>query len=101
MMLIIELTYKKPFDDVNKLLQSHRDFLDKYYKEKLFLASGPKNPRNGGIILSSGDRVTIDKILEEDPFYQHEIADYRIIEFEPNKYSDDFKNLLGQNAKNL
>lgn len=94
-MLIIELTYKKSLDDVNKLLQKHRDFLSKYYGEKVFLASGPKNPRNGGIILSMSEKATIDKILKEDPFYQHEIADYRIIEFEPNKYSDEFKNILG------
>ena len=51
--------------------------------------------RNGGIILSMSDKATIDKVLEEDPFYQHEIADYRVIEFEPNKYSDEFKNILG------
>ena len=94
-MLIIELTYKKPLDEVNELLQKHRDFLSKYYREKVFLTSGPKNPRNGGIILAMGDRATIDKVLEEDPFYQHEIADYRVIEFEPNKYSDEFKNILG------
>lgn len=92
-MLIIELTYKKPLDDVNQLLHKHRDFLDKYYKKKLFLASGPKKPRNGGIILSRGDQATISKILEEDPFYQNEIADYRVTEFEPNKYSDEFKNI--------
>ena len=93
-MIIIELTYKKPLDDVNELLQEHRDFLDKYYGEKLFLASGPKNPRNGGIILSMGDQSTINKILQEDPFYQNKVAEYKIIEFEPNKYSDGFKNIL-------
>ena len=96
-MIIIELTYKKTLDDVNMLLQKHRDFLDKYYGEKLFLASGPKNTRNGGIILSMGDQETINKILKEDPFYQHGIADSRVIEFEPTKYSDDFINFLGKN----
>ncbi len=94
-MIIIELTYKRSHDEVNKLLPGHRDFLDKYYRERLFLASGPKSPRDGGIILAMGDRATINKALEEDPFYQHEIADYRVIEFEPNKYSDEFKNILG------
>jgi len=95
-MVIIELTYKKSLDDVNMLLQKHRDFLDKYYGEKLFLASGPKNPRNGGIILSMSDQETINKIIKEDPFHQYGVADYRVIEFEATKYSDDFKNLLGE-----
>ena len=38
-MIIIELTYKKPLDEVNALLQEHRDFLEKYYLEK---RSSPK-----------------------------------------------------------
>ena len=89
-MIIIELTYKKSLDEVNALLQEHRDFLEKYYSEKMFLASGPKNPRNGGVILAIGDLSLINKIIEEDPFYQHDVADYRIIEFEPNKYDANF-----------
>lgn len=93
-MLIIELTYKKPLSEVNKLLEQHRAFLDKYYGKKLFIASGPKEPRNGGIILSRGDKETVKKILQEDPFYQNQIADYQIIQFEPNKYSDEFKMIM-------
>ena len=90
-MIIIELTYKKSLNEVNALLQKHRDFLEKYYSEKMFLASGPKNPRNGGVILAIGDLSVINKIIEEDPFYQHDVADYRIIEFEPNQYNSNFK----------
>ncbi len=93
-MLIIELTYKKSISEVNKLLEKHRIFLDKCYSKKLFIASGPKEPRDGGIILSKADQTTINKILQEDPFYQNEIADYRIIQFEPNQYSDDFEKIL-------
>ena len=89
-MIIIELTYKKSLDEVNTLLQEHRDFLERYYSKKMFLASGPKKPRNGGVILAIGDLSVINKIIEEDPFYQHGIADYRIIEFEPNKYDANF-----------
>jgi uncharacterized protein YciI len=94
-MLIIELTYKKPLDEVNALLQQHRDFLDKYYGEKLFIASGPKHPRTGGIILSMSDQSTINKVLQEDPFYQNKVAEYRVIEFEPNRCSHEFEGILG------
>lgn len=93
-MIIIELTYKKSLGEVNELLQAHRDFLDKYYKKNIFLISGPKNPRNGGIILSMQAQATINEIIKEDPFYQEGIADYRVIEFEPTKFSDNFVSLL-------
>ena len=41
-MLLIELTYKKPIDEVNNFLDQHRSFLNKYYENGIFLASGPK-----------------------------------------------------------
>ena len=31
-MLLIELTYKKPIDEVNNFLDQHRSFLNKYYE---------------------------------------------------------------------
>lgn len=49
-MLIIELTYKKSLDEVNSLLDEHRSFLDQFYSQGLFIASSPKNPRDGGVI---------------------------------------------------
>ncbi len=93
-MIIIELTYKKNLDEANKFLEGHRAFLDKYYSQNIFIASGPKNPRNGGIILALGDKETIEKIIHEDPFHQQQIADYRIIQFEPNKYSQLFEKFI-------
>jgi uncharacterized protein YciI len=76
-------------------LQAHRDFLEKYYSKKVFLASGPKKPRNGGVILAAGDLSVIEALIKEDPFYQQDIAAYRLIEFEPNQYAGDFKMMLG------
>lgn len=98
-MLIIELTYKKSLDEVNNLLEEHRNFLDKYYSQGLFVASGPKNPRDSGVILALSDKETIDKVIQEDPFYQHNIADYEFIQFEPTKYSHHFGKLI-QSDKN-
>ena len=52
-MVIIELTYKKPISEVEKHLNDHKAFLNKNYNNKMFLASGAKVPRAGGIILSN------------------------------------------------
>lgn len=98
-MLIIELTYQKPLDEANILLEEHKSFLDKYYSEGLFIASGPKNPRDGGVIVTLSDKETITKIIQEDPFYKHNIADYKFIEFEPTKYSHHLEPVI-QSHKN-
>ena len=50
-MFIVNLTYIKPLDAVEKYLEKHIDFLNQYYTKGLFIASGRKNPRTGGIIL--------------------------------------------------
>lgn len=93
-MVILELIYKKSLDEVNKYLDAHREFLSKYYSEGIFIASGPKIPRDGGVILALIDKDNARKIITEDPFFYHEIAEYKIIEFEPNKYSEPFKRVL-------
>ena len=50
-MFIVNLTYIKPLDKVEKFLEKHIDFLNQYYTKGHFIASGRKNPRTGGIIL--------------------------------------------------
>jgi uncharacterized protein YciI len=67
-------------------------FLDKYYARNKFVFSGRKHPRTGGIILANHvTKSEIDKIIEEDPFKRHEIADYEIIEFIPTRYDKRFE----------
>jgi uncharacterized protein YciI len=86
-MFIIHLTYLKDLSAVDEHLESHRRFLDQYYAANIFLASGPKNPRDGGIIIALGkDREQLMAILEQDPFYQQGIAHYELIAFTPVKY---------------
>ncbi|MHC1748612.1 MAG: YciI family protein [Cellulosilyticaceae bacterium] len=91
-MFILNLTYVKPIEDVEKYLSCHISFLEKYYETGKFICSGRKNPRTGGIILCSAQDINeVNTILNEDPFYKENIATYEIIEFVPTKYADNFK----------
>lgn len=93
-MVIIELTYKKSVDVVEQYLQKHRDFLATYYEANIFIASGPKVPRNGGVILAKTSKDEALKLIGHDPFYEHGIAEYKIIEFEPNRYTEEFQTVI-------
>ena len=85
-MFIVMLKYKKPVTQVDEVVAAHRAFLDEGYKKDYFLASGPLNPRNGGVILTRAlPRTTLDAVLQNDPFYREGIADYEVIEFDPVK----------------
>ncbi|MCL9807030.1 YciI family protein [Flavobacterium amniphilum] len=85
-MFIIALTYCKPIEEVEKNLQEHIRFLDKYYAQEKFILSGRKNPRTGGVILAvNTTKEELAKIIQEDPFHQHGIARYEITEFIPTR----------------
>ena len=97
-MFIANLKYKKSMEEVNKALEAHLEYLDKYFEKGKFICTGKKSfPELGGVILfNSNNLEEAKKILYEDPFYVEEIADYEIIEFKPVKFGKNFsiENLL-------
>ena len=89
-MFLIELTYKADLAEIDAHMAAHVVFLKKHYAAGNFLVSGRKIPRDGGIILAVGkSRQQIQTIIEEDPFYQHGLADFRIIEFRASQRAHD------------
>ena len=94
-MFLIQLTYKTPISEVDKYLSSHREFLDYYYKKGVLLLSGPIKPRTGGIIIAlTKDRAYLESILQKDPYYLAEIADYELIEFTPVMHREELKDII-------
>ncbi len=88
-MFIAILTYKKPLSEVDKFLQAHRDYLAEHYASGDFIASGPQNPRIGGVIMIKAvDREAVNAIISQDPFNINGIADYQIVEFTPTMFCD-------------
>jgi len=54
------------------------------------VVSGRKIPRDGGSILAVGkSRDEIERIVAEDPFQRHGLADFRIIEFRASQRAKD------------
>ncbi|MGA9047227.1 YciI family protein [Sulfuricurvum sp.] len=89
-MFIISLTYIKPLEEVDALLEEHVEYLKEQYRLGNFLASGRKVPRDGGIILARAvAREEIETIISLDPFYRHKIASYEITEFTPTMTSPE------------
>lgn len=94
-MFIVELTYKVSLCEVDKHLDAHISYLNKQYDLGNFIASGRKEPRDGGIILSKlPNKETLLEILNKDPFKEHNLADYKLIEFAPSKTGKGFENLI-------
>ncbi|MEP0236298.1 YciI family protein [Roseibium sp.] len=83
-LFVLELEYAVGLDEVDAQLSAHRVFLEQNYERGVFLASGPKLPRTGGVILAkASSREQIEAIVRDDPFQKNGLAVYRITEFEP------------------
>jgi len=91
-MFIALLTYVRPLEEVDALIPEHVRFLDEHYASGLFVASGRRVPRTGGVILISGeDRERAIAVLESDPFHVAGVAKYELVEFVPTKMRDGFE----------
>ena len=94
-MFVVLLHYSQPLEVIDGLLDAHRLFLDKNYARGVFLASGRRLPRTGGVILArAGSRDDLEAILAEDPFAKAGAASYEIIEFLPGKVAPGLEGLL-------
>lgn len=92
---VIVLTYVKPLDEVDAQLSAHVEWLKKGYADGLFLASGRKIPRSGGVILAKGDNMDLLRAwLSQDPFQQSGVAKVDIIPFEATMAAPPLQNLL-------
>ncbi|MBN2427802.1 MAG: YciI family protein [Deltaproteobacteria bacterium] len=84
-MFIVNLSYIKPLDTVDRHLPEHKEFLREQYAKGVFIVSGRKVPRTGGVILARGkSRKELLAILEADPFFRDGIADYEVTQFTPS-----------------
>lgn len=94
-MFIINLHYIVPLEELDAHMTDHVKYLKKYYKADVFIMSGRKAPRTGGIIIAQADsKEALEMIIAEDPFYKHELAEFTITEFLASQAHPDIKELL-------
>ena len=94
-MFLVLLNYIKPISAVERLIDEHREFLLRYYAAEAFVLSGRKEPRTGGVILASAaTRAEIEAIIQNDPFYRAQVAEYEVIEFLPSMAAEDLTRFI-------
>ena len=97
MYAIAILRYRRPLDEVLTMLESHRAYLRSLKEQGLLLASGPMDPRSGGLVLLRvpDDAVhdTLDRIRDDDPFTKSGMAQYELIPWAPTIGKEDLDQL--------
>ncbi len=87
MYAIAIVRYRKPLDEVLKVVEAHRDYL----------ASGPLDPRYGGLLLlrvpDEQAPSHLDRVRDDDPFVATGTAQYEIWPWLPNIGREDLDRL--------
>lgn len=85
-MFAIILDYTAPIDQIDNLLDEHVAWLDTHYRDGVFLASGRREPRTGGVILATDMPIERAQALaDSDPFARHGVAIHTLVRFHPSK----------------
>lgn len=94
-MYILSLVYKVPTEEVDKHLEAHVIWLREGYASGMFLASGRKVPRTGGVIFATGARAEVEAMARLDPFAVYGVADYEITEVNFTMTAEGLEGLKG------
>lgn len=81
---IASLSYTVPIERIDAVLADHLAWLKAGHEAGHFLAWGPREPRDGGLIfVRAGSRAEAEALLASDPFMVHQLADCTIMEWTP------------------
>lgn len=93
-MFVVIVHYIQPLSEIDARLEEHVAYLKRQYQAGVFVASGRQVPRSGGVILArAANRQALRAVLEQDPFSQHGLAEYQVIEFTPSLTAPDCASL--------
>jgi uncharacterized protein YciI len=94
-MFVISLTYTAPLEQIDAHLAAHRAFLSEQYARGVLLVSGPRLPREGGIIIANvASREAAEELVRQDPFHLAGVARYEFVQFVPALRADVLDGLL-------
>ena len=69
MIVLAELRYTRPLDEVLAHVDAHRAYLRSLQEQALLVLSGPLEPRTGGVLILSVDNLAhAEKLATDDPF---------------------------------
>jgi uncharacterized protein YciI len=90
------IRYRRPLEDVLVHQEAHRAYLRSLKEKGVLIASGPCNPRFGGLLLlrvPDDDMKALDAVRDGDPFVQNFVAQYELLGWAPGIGKEDLDKL--------
>ena len=90
------IRYRRPLEEVIVHQDAHRAYLRGLKEKGVVIASGPMDPRSGGLVLlrvPDNDTKALDSVRDNDPFFQSGVAQYELIGWAPGIGKEDLDKL--------
>jgi uncharacterized protein YciI len=83
MYAMIIVRYRRPLEEVEAATEAHRAYLRDLQAQGILVASGPLDPRFGGMWLvrvqEENPLAELDALRDGDPFHQQGLANYELL----------------------
>jgi uncharacterized protein YciI len=83
MYAMIIVRYRRPLAEIEAVTEAHRAYLRQLQEQGILVASGPLEPRFGGMWLvrvqDENPLPELDALMAGDPFHQHGLANYELL----------------------
>lgn len=87
MYAIAIIRYRRPIEEVVTVTDRHRAYMRELHEAGTLLASGPMDPRSGGLLLLRVDdgnpQAALDAVRDGDPYVASGMAQYELIPWVP------------------
>ena len=82
MLFVVLMHYSKPLAEVDAVRAEHVAHLERQAAQGTVLAWARRDPPSGGVlVVAAPDRVTLARVLAEDPYVTAGVATPEIVEF--------------------
>lgn len=90
---LLEGQHLVPFAEMQHLEQAHHRFLEKGYKDGVFLFSGPQVPSHGGFLVARAESLdALNTYLADEPFVKAHVMRFsRVTQFDAAQYQESLK----------
>ncbi len=97
MYAIAIIRYRRPFEEIAPKVEEHRAYLRELKAAGVLLASGPMDPRAGGMLLlrvpDDNSSTALDNVRNGDPFTKLNLAQYELVPWLPTIGKEDLDTL--------
>ncbi|MFT4045334.1 MAG: hypothetical protein QM661_01445 [Solimonas sp.] len=94
-MFVVLLRFSANRDRAARLMQAHKEWIQRGFDDGIFLLTGSIRPQTGGAIVAHGvTRPELEDRLNGDPFVAEDVVQLEIVEVTPSKADDRLSFLL-------